>query len=308
MESFSELLETFYSARDDLERSRRRTQVLSKLITNARDRVSRRIAAQQEELKSAQERDRLRQLGDILSANLYTLERGMETARLMDFFDQEGKEIEIKMDVRLTPQQNAALYYKRYARAKNAYEKLMEQLAQGRTELDYLESVLEELSRCSSIRDLAEIRQELADSGYVSRQASAQKGRIKTFNPLTFKSSSGIHFYAGRNNRQNDMLTMKFASKTDVWLHVHLIHGCHVIVDSSQGEPDDRTLTEAASIAAFYSQGRDSQNVPVDYTIVKNVKKPPSSKPGMVIYDHYKTAFVTPDAALAEKLMVKESR
>ncbi len=301
-QTFSQLLESFFSIRDDLERMTRRSQELTKLVTSTRDRVARRLAAQQAELEASQNRDRLRQLGDILSANFYTIQKGAKRARLVDFFDPEGREIEIELNERLSPQQNAAAYYKNYTRSRNAQSKLAVQLEQGQRELDYLESVLDELSRASSAKELAEIKQELCGTGYISVKSKAAKSKEKASRPLTFVSASGMHIYAGRNNRQNDLLTMKTATKRDIWLHVQKIHGCHVIIDCAQGQPDDRTITQAAQIAAYYSQGRDSQNVPVDYTAVKNVKKPPGAKPGMVIYDNFKTAFVTPDRKTIEAL------
>lgn len=301
-ESFSRLLESFYSMRDDRERMARRSQELTRLMTSTRDRVARRLAAQMTELEATRNKDRLRQLGDILSANFYTIPKGARRVRLADFFDPEGMEVEIELDERLTPQQNAAAYYKKYTRARTAETKLTEQLIQGRRELDYLDSVLDELSRAASAKELAEIRQELCDTGYISAKGRQSKTKEKASRPLSFVSSSGMHIYAGRNNRQNDLLTMKTASKRDLWLHVQKIHGCHVVIDCSQGEPDDQTITQAAQIAAYYSQARDSHNVPVDYTSVKNVKKPPGAKPGMVIYENFKTAFVVPDRALVESL------
>ena len=304
--TFSQLLDGFYESREAQERVKQRGQDLIRAVTNARDRTARKIGLQEQELAATRNRDRLRELGDIITASLHQLERGMACLRTADFYDPEGKEVEIKLDPLLTPQQNAAKYYKDYNKAKTAEKMLHIQLEKGRRELDYLNSVLETLSLAEGERDLQEIRQELTDTGYL-RRASKAKGREKRAagRPMEFRSSAGLRISVGKNNTQNDLLTTKLAFKSDIWFHTQKIHGSHVILWTEGGQPDLQSLNEAASLAAWFSQGRDSDRVPVDYTPVKYVKKPAGARPGMVIYTTYETAWVKPDGELAKRLRVK---
>ena len=284
--AFSPLLDAFFEQRERQDRVRQKGQDLIKLVTNARDRVRRKIANQEKELAATRDRDRLRQLGDILTSNFYQMEKGMARLR--------------------TPQQNAARYYKDYNRAKKAEEMLTIQLEKGRGELDYLNSVLENISLAEGERDLAEIRQELADTGYLRRPAKAKdRGRRVTSKPMEFMSTSGLRISVGKNNSQNDLLTCKLAGKGDIWFHTQKIHGSHVILWTEGGQPDLQSLNEAACLAAWFSQARDSGKVPVDYTPVRYVKKPGGARPGMVVYTTYETAQVTPDGELAKRLRVK---
>ena len=301
--TFSALMDRFYEQRENQERIRQKGQDLIRSVTNARDRTARKIANQQRELEATQDRERLRQFGDIITSNLHAMERGMATLRAMDFYDPEGGEVEIKLDPLLTPQQNAAKYYKEYNKAKTAEEMLTIQLEKGRRELDYLNSVLENITLAEGERDLQEIRQELVETGYLRRRAKA-KDRMKrpATKPLEFRSSAGLRISVGRNNLQNDRLTTKLAGKYDYWLHTQKIHGAHVILWAEGQRPDDQSLHEAACLAAWFSQGREGKKVPVDYTPVKYVKKPAGARPGMVIYTTYQTAYVDPDPTLAERL------
>ncbi|MGE4483505.1 MAG: NFACT family protein [Oscillospiraceae bacterium] len=300
--AFSELLEAFYTKRGGLERRRQRAQTLLKNVKSQRDRTARRVAVQTEELKATKGREELRKQGDIITANLHLMKKGMSVLRAADFYSEDGAEREIKLDPLKTPQQNAAKYYKDYTRAKTAERVLTEQIESGKAELDYLTAVIEEITLCDCERDLAEVRQELSDTGYVKKQVSGKKEKRIEPKPMRFKSSTGFEILVGKNNAQNDKLTLRTARKTDVWLHTQKIHGSHVIIC---GEPDGKTMEEAACLAAYYSQARESKNIPVDYTLVKNVKKAPGGKPGMVIYTDYRTIFVTPDEKLAKKLSVK---
>ena len=230
----------------------------------------------------------------------------MSRLRTVDFYDPEGKEVEIKLDPLLTPQQNAARYYKDYNRAKKAEEMLTIQLERGRLELNYLNSVLETISLAEGERDLAEIRQELADTGYLRRPGKArERDRRVRSKPMEFRSSAGLRISVGKNNSQNDLLTCKLAGKGDIGFHTQKIHGSHVILWTEGADPDLQSLNEAAVLAAWFSQGRESSKVPVDYTPVRYVKKPGGARPGMVIYTTYETAQVTPDGELAKRLRVK---
>ena len=304
--SFSLLLDAFFAQRDQQERVRQKGQDLIRQVTNARDRTRRKIANQEKELAATRDRDRLRQLGDILTSNFWQMEKGMARLRAADFYDPEGKEIDIKLDPLLTPQQNAAKYYKEYNKAKTAEEMLTIQLDKGRKELDYLNSVLEAISLAEGERDLGEIRQELVDTGYLrpGKTAKVRNKRV-TSKPMEFMSTSGLRISVGKNNSQNDLLTCKLAGKGDIWFHTQKIHGSHVILWTEGEQPDLQSLNEAACLAAWFSQARDSSKVPVDYTPARYVKKPGGARPGMVVYTTYETAWVKPDGELARKLRVK---
>ena len=244
-------------------------------------------------------------LGDILTANLYAVKRGQTKLCAADFYDPEMKEIEIPLNPAISPQQNAAKFYKDYQKAKTAEKVLTEQIARGEQELAYLASVLDALTRAESVRDLQEIRAELVSGGYLRQTDRKKQMKLPPSRPMRFVSSDGFGIWVGRSNRQNDELTTKLAAKTDLWLHVQKIPGSHVIIETGGQTPPDRTVTEAMQLAAYYSQARAGQNVPVDYTPVKYVKKPAGARPGMVVYTTYQTAVVTPDAALCEALKEK---
>jgi len=304
--SFSALLDAFYATRENMERMRQRGQDLIKSVTNSRDRAARKLEHQTRELSATRDRERMRQLGDIITSNLHTMEKGMRTLRAMDFYDPDCAEAEVQLDPLLTPQQNAAKYYKEYNKAKTAERVLTQQLEKGTQEMGYLNSVLEAIKIAEGERDLQEIRQELVETGYL-RRASKAKGREKKVvsKPMEFKSTAGLRISVGKNNTQNDQLTAKLAGRGDIWLHTQKIHGSHVILWTEGGAPDAQSLTEAAMLAAWYSQAREGHKVPVDYTPVKYVKKPASARPGMVIYTTYETAFVTPDERLISALRLK---
>ena len=236
----------------------------------------------------------MRQLGDILTANLHRIVKGQTAIDCEDFYDEEMKTVSIPLSAILSPQQNAAKFYKDYTRMKNAQKELTNQLGLGKEECSYLESVLDELNRAQTDGELEEIRQELYAGGYV-RMDSARK-RIKTakLSPMRFESTDGFPIYVGRNNRQNDELTFRLARKDDIWCHASKVHGSHVIISCGGKTPPDNTVTQAAQLAAYYAESTGGQNIPVDVTTVKQVKKVPSGKPGMVIYHTYRTAIVNP--------------
>lgn len=307
--TFGALLDAFYGDRERSERVRQKGQELIRTLTNARDRTARKIRAQSKELAATEDRERYREMGDILTSNLYQMHRGMKVFRTVNFYDPDGGEITIPLDPLLTPQKNAAKYYKRYNKAKTASVVLAQQLKKGRRELDYLESVLESVQRAEGERDLAEIRQELEESGYFKTKRG-KKGNQKPkkrpmTKPMEFRSSAGLRISVGRNNLQNDDLTCRRAYKSDLWLHTQKIHGAHVILWAEGREPDPQSITEAAVLAAYFSQGKGGKNVPVDYTPVKYVHKPNGARPGMVIYTTYRTAYATPDPELVERLSAK---
>ena len=292
---FSVMLDRFFTGGEIARRTAQRAQSMVRTITNLRDRTARKLAYQAEELKETEDRERYRRAGDIIQANLYRIKRGDVSLTAEDFYAEEPAETVIQLDPKLSPHKNAEKYYKKYAKAKNARIALSEQMREGEKELAYLESVLEELSRASGEKDLEEIRAELVEGGYI-RENDKKKNQQTSSAPYKFTSSTGVPISVGKNNRQNDNLTFKTAFRGDTWLHAQKIHGAHVVITSD--EPDDTTLLEAASLAAYFSQGRDAGAVDVDYTKARNVKKPSGSKPGMVVYTDYKTLRVRPSDAL----------
>ena len=304
-ESFSALLDRFYTETDHAERMRQRSQTLRKAISNLHERTRRKLELQRQELEATHDREQLRRQGDIVTANLHAITRGQTLLRAEDFYDENLREIEIPLKPNLSPQQNAARFYKDYARAKHAEQVLTQQIAQGEIEEAYLGGVLEELARAENERDLSEIRAELEAGGYVRPADRRKQGKQQPSKPMHFRSSDGFDIFVGRNNRQNDQLSLKTARRDDLWLHVQKFHGTHVIIACAGIQPPDETITEAAELAAYYSEARESQNVPVDVTPVRCLRKPNGAKPGMVVYDRYRTVLVTPDAALPARLRVE---
>ena len=302
-DTFSQLLDDFYAVRETGERVRQKGQALIKHLTNTRNRVARKIQVQQKELRDAQNREQYRINGDLITANLYQMQKGQKSLTAVNYYDPELKELTVALDPLLTPQQNAAKYYKKYTKAKTADKVLTEQLEQGRSELDYLESVLESLQRAEGERDLNEIRQELEDGGYLRAQKQGKKPvKRQKPQPMEFRSTEGLRISVGRNNTQNDQLTCKQAGKSDLWFHTQGIHGAHVILWTEGGTPDEESVTEAAMLAAWFSQGRGGGKIAVDYTPVKYVKKPAGARPGMVVYTTYRTMVVEPGEELVKRL------
>ena len=294
-ESFSEMLDAFYAERDQIERMRVKSQDLLRLLANHADRLSRKIANQQAELSACAERDTLRIKGDLLSANMYAIQKGETSVKLQNFYDENLAELEIALDPALTPQQNAQKYYKNYRKAKTAEEKLTEQIGLAQTELTYIDSVFESLALAENERDLNEIRAELAEQGYVRRRAGKKNQKQPALSsPLKFKTSDGFTVLVGRNNRQNDKLTMKDANNNDIWFHTKNIPGSHTVLVTDGKAPTETAMEEAAVLAAQHSRAKDSAQVPVDYTQIRYVSKPQGAKPGMVIYVQYKTVYVDP--------------
>ena len=304
-DSFSHLLDDFYEKREQAERVKQKGRDLLKTATTARDRVRRKLAAQEKELTACLDRDHLRICGELITANLYRMERGQSRLTAQNYYDENCADVDIPLDVRLSPQENAARYFKQYAKAKTAEKYLTAQLQRGGEELQYLESVLQELAQAESEQDFNDIRTELTDGGYLRGRGKKQPGFQRASKPREFRSSAGVRILVGRNNRQNDRLTTKDADKRDIWLHTQKIHGSHVILCTGGAEPDEQSLMEAASLAAYFSQAQGSTKVPVDYTPVKFVKKPAGAKPGMVVYTTYQTMLADPDEELAKRLAGK---
>ena len=293
-ESFSALLDMYYTLRDRKDALRQKGQGLRKTVQNLCTRLRRKMAIQEKELQETFDRERLRQLGDIVTANIHRIQKGQTILEAEDFYDEEMKIIQIPISNTLSPQQNAAKFYKDYTRMKNAEKELTRQLELGEIELAYLLSVLDELNRAASEQELEEIRQELQQGGYVKADSGKKRIKQSKLPPMRFESTDGVPIYVGRNNRQNDELTFKMARKDDIWLHAQKVHGSHVIIACGGKPVSDDTVTQAAQLAAYYAEATGGQNIPVDVTPVKQVKKTPAGKPGMVIYHTYRTVIVNP--------------
>ncbi len=304
--SANELLDGFFASQDRTERTRQRAHDLLKLLMNSYERVSRKLELQKKELAECSGREVFRVRGDLINANIWRLEKGQSKAVLEDF--TTGEPVEIQLDPRLTPAQNAQKYYTEYRKLDTAEKKLTELIAKGQQELVYIDSVFDAASRTDSESDLAEIRRELREQGYLKGGVRADEKVKKTSDPLHFCSSEGFEILVGRNNRQNDQLTLKTAKATDIWLHTQGIAGSHVIIRTEGRQPGEQTLFEAAQLAAFHSKGRSGSGVPVDYVAVKFVKKPAGAKPGMVIFTNNRTLYVTPDENLVNSLKANNAK
>ena len=300
-ESFSALLDAFYTQRDQIEQRRRRGHELTKSIRTLRARLARKLGNQREELKRTEDREAVRRRAELITANLYQIKKGDRALNCVDYYQEGCPEIRIPLDALKTPQQNAAALFKEYHKLKGAEVHLTALISQGEKQLDYLESVLEELQRAESERDLADIRRELIETGYLRKnQKGTERGRAQL--PMRFMTDDGFEVLVGRSNVQNDELTTKTARRTDWWLHTQKIHGSHVILRCEGREPSKTAIEQAASLAAFFSQGRQGGKIPVDYTMVRNVRKPSGSMPGKVIYTEYKTLLTQADEALVTRL------
>ncbi len=301
--SASELLDYFYYERDRAARTKQRANDLFKLLVNLTERTSRRISAQQQELAACAEKDRFKLWGDLISANIYRIQKGDSSAEVENFYEEGCPTVSIELDMRKTPAQNAQRYYSEYKKCVTAEEKLAGQIEKGEEELAYLDSVFDALTRAESENDIIQLRLELVQQGYI-RSGGSKAKPPKALPPIEYRSSDGYTILVGRNNCQNDQLTLKFAEKTDIWLHTQTITGSHVIIVTEGETPPDKTIEEAAVIAAVSSKGRNSTLVPVDYCLARYVKKPSGAKPGKVIFTNYKTAFVKPDTELEQSLRV----
>jgi len=295
-DSVSSLLEDFYQKKDIAERMKQKSADLLKLLHNHEERLVKKSIIQQKTLADAAKKEQYKIKGDLLTANIYRITQGEEFTILENYYDPTCPPIKITLKPELSPAQNAQRYYKLYTKAKTAEIEVANQLKQTAEDLEYIKSTLALLKNCTSESDLNAIRTELSEQGFLKRQALGKKNKKQeTSKPLHFVTKDGFDIYVGKNNTQNDYLTLKFANRQDLWFHTKQIHGSHTIIKLGKDKDvPHSTILEAAAIAAYYSQGRDSSNVPVDYTKIKNVKKTNGAKPGMVIYDFYNTVYVHP--------------
>ena len=304
-ENFSALLDDFFAEREQADRVRQKGQDLLKTAANARDRLRRKLAMQEQEYQKTLDRDELRINGELITANLYRMERGMARLEAENYYEEGCPKRVIALDVRLSPQENAAKYFKRYSKAKTAEKMLARLMEQGRAELLYLESVVQEIAQAESEQDFNDIRAELTEGGYIRSHGKKQAGFQRKSEPRRFRTEAGFLVLVGRSNRQNDKLTGKTADRNDYWFHTQKIHGSHVILCTEGREPDEGSILQAAQLAAYYSQGRSGGKVAVDYTPVKYVKKPAGARPGMVVYTTYRTLMAEADEELVRRLAEK---
>ncbi len=302
-DSISSVVEEFFSGRDLHDRLTQKASGTIKIINNNIERCDKKISIHRDIIEKSKDRDRYKIHGDLLTANLYQIKPGSDKIVVQNYYSENLENSTIELKPELSPSQNAQRYYKLYTKAKNAEEHSRKQLKDAENEKAYLETVLDSVNRATSYSDLVEIREELADGGYVTLQNSKKKKNVQKSKPMEFLSSDGYTILVGKNNNQNDQLTIRTAYSTDMWLHTKNIPGSHVIIRTNgQGEVPDNTLVEAAIIAAYFSKAQKATGVPVDYTLIKNIRKPNGSKPGFVIYETNYTVYVTPDEKLIEKL------
>ena len=304
-DSFSELLDDFYFEKDRFERTRQRSQSLLKLLNNAAARAARKLQSRKAELEACADRDTLRINAELILANQYRLEKGSLFYDLENFYD-DNKTVRIAADPALSPSANAQKYFKEYRKAKTAEQMLGELIEQSEQELAYLETVIDSVNRADGYTELAEIRNELYQQGYLKRAKNDKAKKQKPLPPMEYVSDDGYTILVGRNNIQNDILTFKTAAKDDSWFHVQKMPGSHVVVIGNGDIIPERTCRQAAVLAAYHSGGRESSQVAVDYTEVRSLKKPSGARPGKVIYHTYNTMWVTPDRELCEKLRKKK--
>ncbi len=294
-DSMSRTVEQFFFEKDQKDRIKQKSGDVYRLITARLDRCYKKLEVFDSELTEARAAEKYKIYGDLIMSNLYQLQKGQDKAVLSNYYSPEGALLEIPLDVQLSPSANAQRYYRYYNKSKNALTVIQEQIQENRQEIYYLESLLDNVEKCTEGIEIEEIRNELIEQGYIKARRLVKNKQQKPSKPMHFLSSGGMDIYVGKNNVQNDYLTIKLASPTDLWFHTKDLAGSHVIVKSNGQKVDDRTLEEAALLAAYYSKGKMSSKVPVDYTLRKNVKKPAGSKPGMVIYENFKTVYMTPD-------------
>ncbi|MBP3720801.1 MAG: NFACT family protein [Clostridia bacterium] len=304
--SLSRALEAYYGTRDQQDRLRQKSASTVRLLKTHMERCEKKLALQEEELAGAARMEEYRIMGEVLNANLFALKKGMEEATLPNWYDPEGGSLTIPLDVRLTPSQNAQKYFRKYQKARSARQIAQEQKEKTLQELDYLEGLLLDVDKCTGESELEEIRSELVRTGYMKRNTNRRQQRsLPGSRPYRYVSGDGIDILVGKNAVQNDRLTAE-APPEAVWLHAKDMPGSHVII-RAEGEIPPQTLKQAAMLAAWYSKGRRSSMVPVDYTRRRYVKKPSGAAPGKVIYTHQKTAYMTVEEAEIRGIRLAES-
>ena len=301
-ESFSAMLDAFYSRRDREERRRRRGRELSRTVKTSLERIERKLALQETELSRTEDREAVRRRAELVTANIYRIKKGDRRLVCEDYFEEDCPSVEIELDPLKSPQQNAAALYREFSKKKAAREHLGVLIGEGRKQADYLSSVMSEIERAETERDLSDIRRELTDAGFIKKKKARKADRTRPQAPLRFVSSDGYEILVGRSNTQNDELTFSIARRSDLWLHTQKLHGSHVVIRCDGLVPPERTVAEAASLAALYSQARSSGRTAVDITQIRFVKKPSGALPGAVIYTDQRTVYAAADEELAASL------
>lgn len=304
-DSMSKILEDYYKTKDIKDRIHQRSSDLRKSISIKLDRLYNKLKKQNEELLESENADSYKVYGELITSYIYMIEKGMESVEVDNFYDPEYKSVKIKLNENLTPSENAQKYFKKYTKMKTAKVEINNQIKISEEEIHYLENILLSIENCENLAELLDIREELGKVGYLKAQNKSKKETKLTTKPHEFLSSDGFKILVGKNNKQNDHLTLKVADNNDIWLHTKNIPGSHVIIKCEGKEVSDETLFEGAMLAAYFSKSKISSQVPVDYTKKKNIKKPNGAKPGMVIYETNNTIYVTPTEELVAKLKVK---
>lgn len=293
---FCSLLDDFYREQTRVQDLKNLSGAMERTMTTVKKRLERKLAGQKQELQTAEEREKLKRTADLITANLYAIKSGDKSVTLVDYFDPELPQVKVELDPMLSPQENAQKLFGKYTRLKRAEEALTRQIQLGQQELEYVENVLYTLSAAGDAAQIKEIREELIQAGYVKpTEKGKRKPKPLAYAPRTFTVEGGFTVLCGRNNRENDELTHRRAGKNDIWFHARNVPGSHVVLFTEGGEPSDEALRQAASIAAYFSSVANQPRVPVDYTLIRRVKKPQGAAPGMVNYFEFKTALVAPE-------------
>lgn len=300
-DSPSKLIENFYFQKDRYDRLNAKSSDLQKIVNNNISRCDKKMKILRDTLTECDTKDSYKLFGELLTANIYSLKKGDKFANVVNYYSENSDSMEIKLDENKTPSQNVQYYYKKYNKFKKSEEMALIQMDLTENELQYLQSVLTNILNVENYNGIEDIRNELIETDYITMKKFNKGKKPKPTKPMHFISSEGIDIYVGRNNIQNDFLTLKFASKNDIWLHTKDIPGSHVIIKNT-GNVSDITLLEAGNLSAFYSKSKNSSSVPVDYTEVKNVRKPSGAKPGMVIYSTNKTLYITPSESTLNRI------
>jgi len=306
-ETMSQTIESYYYNKSRENKYKQKSTNLRKTIQTRLNRLYKKSTKLKEELYFAENSDIYKIKGELLIANLHTLTSGMSEVTVTNYYEADAPELTIHLDVRLTPSENAQRFFKRYNKLKTAIIEVKHQLEEAKAEIDYLENVSSAIETSLDVSNLDSIRDELAEQGYLKKRVQKKvRKEKKKATLLEYRSSQGYRIIVGRNNTENDYLTLKYASNSDTWLHTKIIPGSHVVIRAEGKEVPYETLEEAAKIAAWHSKARASENVPVDFTLIKNVKKPSGAKPGMVIYSTNQTLYVTPVEEEVVKLFAKK--
>src|SRR5699024_8278120 len=300
-DSTHEMLDEFYSGKAERDRVKQQAKDLLRFIKNEKDKNKRKLKKHQQTLKKALHKDSYQKKGELLTAHLHLVKTGDHEITVTDYYDPGAKEITITLDSQKTPSENAQQFFKTYQKMKTSEKVVQKEIKKTEREINYLDQLAQQIE-VAHVEDIAEIRDELIDEGYMKRKAKDNKKKNRQKKPKIdqFIAKDGTVICLGKNNKQNEYLTMKMANRNDTWLHTKDIPGSHVVIRS--GEPSEETLFEAAQLAAYYSKSQNSSSVPVDYTLIRHVKKPNGSKPGFVTYDNQKTLTVTPTKEIIETL------